>query len=476
MGIFLKTLRLFPVAVFVCAGTMLVAEVAAASDDLSRILGNTEEPFAMCMQRCDEQTSLGRMSRRGCVPGCEQTRRNFSLHGRSFRSFQRCVEAVERVLLNRTRTVQREQQWCRDNITHLHHLRGCLDAVNVFYQNVSVESICGRNPARAAVTPPVAVAPVPGAAPGTLVTRGPQPAATGSLAGQPRVGGPARDPRAVAGTTAPMVQDTPKYQTKPGTKKQGKAGVTKAVEKAPVKVGASNKLPASGNGSLKKQPAANATDKGLKALGTNGTQPKEKDAPFTPPAVNLEGVVPAPAPTAPAKAPMAPVKEPSTVLQAPSAQKPQINGAAPALPLEVVKDVTTPATLGAPAASGTPAPAAPAVTVPEVAAPAVSLQPPAVQPSPKLGTPDAVKVPEGAAPLDAPGAVASAPASMHNATAPVPQAPYVPLPEATTVKKEGQQDAPLPLLPELSRAEPPTELPQPPAKDMELPSINPLLK
>lgn len=478
MGILLKTLRFLPVAAVICASSMLVPEAAFASDDLSRILGNTEEPFAMCMQRCDEQTSLGRMSRRGCVPGCEQTRRNFSLRGRSFRTFQRCAEAVERVLLNRSRTIQREQEWCRDNFTHLHHLRGCLDAVNVFYQNVSVESICGRNPARPAATPPVAIAPVPGATPGLVVARGPQPAATSQGAGQAKATTPARAPQAVAGTAAPMLQDTPKYQTKSSSKK-GKAGAAKAMEKAPAKV------PGSGNGTAKKQPAVKATGKGLKAKGTNGTQAKEKDAPFTPPAVNLEGVVPAP--SAPVKAPAAQEKAPSAALQAPSAPAPQASGAAPALPVQVTNDSATPAgILATPAASTAPVP------VTKAEPPTAPLSPSAVQPAPVLTTPFVAKAPEVAEPLTtpAPSVVASVPAtalnasvitqnataSSQNATEPVPLAPYVPLPEATAVKGEVQKDDPLPLLPELSRADPPTELPPSPAKDMELPSINPLLK
>ncbi|WP_027187568.1 hypothetical protein [Desulfovibrio cuneatus] len=459
MGIMLKTLRFFPVAAFVCASSLLLAEAAFAADDLDRILGNTENSFTMCMQRCDEQTSLGRMSRRGCVPGCEQTRENFSLRGRSFRSFQRCSEAVERVLLNRTRIIQREQQWCRNNFTHLHHLRGCLDAVNVFYQNVSVESICGRTPARPAATPPVVVAQVPGATPGLVVARGPQPA-------------------------TPMLQDTPKYQTKPSSKKHGKAGVAKAVEKTPAKAATPGKVSASGNGTLKKQPAVNTTGKGLKALSANGTQPKEKDAPFTPPAVNLEGVVPAPTPSAPVKAPAAPVNVPSSALQAPSAVMPEASGAAPALPVQAKKDFAAPAPVDSvvPVASVAPAPVATseqsALAVPQVEPPAVSLQQSAVQPTPKLAAPEALKVPEAAAPhtAPAPSAVASAPVGNQNATAPVPPAPYVPLPEATAGKGPVQNDAPLPLLPELNRAEPPTELPPAPTKDMALPSINPLLK
>lgn len=472
MGILLKTLRFLPVAAVVCASTMLMAEAAFASDDLSRILGNTDEPFALCMQRCDEQTTLGRMSRRGCVPGCEQTRRDFSLRGRSFRSFQRCAEAVERVLLNRTRTIRQEQQWCRDNFTHLHHLRGCLDAVNVFYQSVSVQSICGRDSARSAATPPVAVAPVPGVSP-VVVARGPQPAATTPSRGQARATAPARGQQAVAATAAPMLQDTPKYQTKTSSKKKGNVGAAKAK---------ASKVPASTNGTLKKQPVANATGKGLKALGTNGTQPKEKDAPFTPPAVNLEGVIPAPAPSAPVNTPMAPEKAPSAVLQAPSASAPVASGAAPALPLEVVKDSAAPATLDAPsAAASVGAPVAPALAIPKVETPTVLMQ----QPAPVLAGPDAEKAPETTEPYDAtaPSAVASVPAGNHNAmattynaTTPVPPAPYVPLPEANAVQEAVQQDDPLPLLPELSRAEPPTELPPAPSKAMELPSINPLLK
>lgn len=466
MGILLKTLRFFPVAAVVCVSTMLMAEVAFASDDLDRILGNTEEPFALCMQRCDEQTTLGRWSRRGCVPGCEQTRRNFSLRGRSFRSFQRCAEAVERVLLNRTRTIRQEQQWCRDNFTHLHHLRGCLDAVNVFYQSVSVQSICGRNPARPGTTPPVVVAPVPGTASGLVVARGPQPAATAPSRGQARATAPARAQQAVAATAAPMQQDTPKYQTKSSSKKKADAGAAKAK---------ASKVPAANNGTLKKQPSTNATGKGLKALGTNGTLPKEKDAPFMPPAVNLEGVVPAPVSSGPVTTPMVPEKAPSAVLQVPSAPAPVVSGAAPALPLEVVTDSVSPATLDA------ASPAAPALAIPEVETPVVSMQ----QPAPALAAPDAVKAPEPAAPYEAtaPSAVASVPAGNHdamattyNATTPVPPAPYVPLPETNAVQEAVQQDDPLPLLPELSRAEPPTELPPAPSKAMELPSINPLLK
>ncbi len=482
MGIMLKTLRFFPVAAFICASTMLVSEAAFASDDLSRILGNTEEPFALCMQRCDEQTSLGRMSRRGCVPGCEQVRRNFSLRGRSFRTFQRCAEAVERVLLNRTRTMQREQAWCRDNFTHLHHLRGCLDAVDVFYQNVTVANICGRGPVRPAATPAVGLTPVPGATPAQVVGRGAQPVAPPQGAGQVKAPAPARSAQPVAGTAAPVKQDTPKYQTKTGTKKQSKADAPKAVKKAPAKVPAApkSKVPASGNGTTKKQPAVNATGKGLKALSNNGTQSKEKDAPFMPPAINLEGVVPAPTPSTP-------VKAPSATVQAPSTPAPEASGAAPALPLQVTTEPAIPVSPSGKGVMSSPG-AVPEQPLSQVelpaqqpampAQPAVPAQQPTEQIAPVLAAPETVKTPEEGKASDVPAHSASTAeaASAHNATAPVPPAPYVPLPDGTTGKKVLQNDDSLPLLPELSRTEPPTELPSAPARNMDLPSINPLMK
>lgn len=197
-----------------------------------RLYVNTNPLFEACLQRCEEQTPLGGLTRRGCFKGCAEIRRSFALPT-SYRSMASCIEDMNDLELQRDLVIEKYQTWCDKEWSHLHKRKGCKDAMDVYIRSATVNSICYHQ------TPEAVVRQTPRSSMGirhsTATTL--HPSSAGGMA--PAVSMPSSPSGDVL--SMPPVYDTPKYrQTSPQyTPHKGvppsatKTGKTAKSDKAP---------------------------------------------------------------------------------------------------------------------------------------------------------------------------------------------------------------------------------------------------
>ncbi len=403
-----------------------VTTYSAKANDLSGdslILANTDVMFEACMQRCNQNTELGMLTRKGCVKGCDEMRRTFTLRKKKFKKNEDCVAAADSIELSRDLLIEKYQEWCLDTYTHIHYRKGCKDAVTTFYNAATKNNMCskvGRSPLQDyAYTPKV----TPLAPPQQTYSASPTYQSSGASYNLPQPSPSAvhNNPALAKAVTTPVF-DTPKRQTpeaeartlrkpQPSTSKKAvtsaKAPAVKKVESTPkVKSTPAKKTPT---------PQAKAP---VKPAVTNATSPAvlEKDTPYTPPPPEAQSPLPAPHPEPnapqPALTQQPPLSAPPqpAVQQTPTAQHPPVNlpvQSQPPAPMPPAQEPTQPAPTKA-----TPAPS-------EAALPAINLPiatPPPTLPPQSPASQDTVSVP--AAPI-APS-TPSVPAAVPNAM-PSPQ-------------------------------------------------------
>ncbi len=299
---------------------------ATSPDDLSGpILADISLAYEACLERCNEQSSLGALTREGCFKGCAESRRRVEFRDKVFTSRQECFDALYAVELNRDLIIEDHQAWCKKQWSHLYKRRGCEDAVAVFYAHITAPEVCGGSNAPYASSRPADVGVTPlGSAPGAA-----QPASPPTPAVQP-----APSVTVVPAPDGGYLQDTPKYQTTPAKKPTKKKSSPSAKAKKPTQ--AAPKAP------QKDTPAPDA---------------REKDTAVSPPAAAQS----APGQAAPARAtpPQSPAPvQPAAAPRVPAATQPSTP---PAVPTS-----TPPAT-----PAGQPQPVAPApAPTPQQAEPA----------------------------------------------------------------------------------------------------------
>ncbi len=338
--------------------------------------------YDACLARCNENSSLGAVTREGCFKGCAEVRRRVNLRDEDFASRQECSDALREVDINRDLYIEDMRRWCDSQWEHLHKRKGCYDAVAVFYNNLTEASVCGGGYAQ---PPNYTQAQQYDRATGATAT--PIHAAP---AVQPAPAAPAYS----AAATTPYLQDTPKYQ------KNYRSG--KKAAAAPAGAGKSGSKPAAKAGSAAKGKPGKAS--------AAAPKPVEKDAP-------MPGRDQAPPPTASAVTPSATAPQQADIPTTPGTALPAQS--APAAPAALAPVPAMPSPAAAPKMSDGPtlrvpdqggSPAAPvAAPVPQQAAPsaapAAQAQPPA---APGTASPSQAQPPAAQA---SPAAAATPPAS-----------------------------------------------------------------
>lgn len=400
----------------------------APDDNTGPVLADISAAYGACLDRCNEQTSLGSLTREGCFTGCAEIRRQTDIRDKVYPSRQACFDDMHTVELNRDLIIERYQAWCLQQWNHLHKRRGCLDAINVFYTHITTDTVCGPNAASLDRTyaSGVSVSPLPSppvASPAPLHS---QPTATPPLSSgttsaqmppvvQPVLAAPAAPDPLVTAPVPSTVQDTPKYQNAPVKK------AAKKKAKNPTKTK-----------TVKPAPKAVEKDTPMPEL----SEPKAVPAPQ--PVTPQIAVPQTPKTSAPTAAPTQPASAPAAAPVTPSAQ--------PA-PAAVTKPPVAPAqpTPAAPVVPATPIPAsqpqAPAPQVPASAAPAAQPTPQAAVPAAK-----APAVSNSTAPQPAPEAQ-----SLPPTLVPVPsmlERTYT-SPAVLTPQSQGGQGSGVPLVPPL---------------------------
>ncbi len=167
------------------------------------IIANTEVMYEACMRRCARQDALGNLTRNGCLASCAETRREFPLNKKSYSSYEKCAEDYARIEVMRDQIIAEAQEECLELTPHVHKRQGCKDAITTFYNAATEANVCGRrvNDGEGYI------APIPASPPMTAQ---------------------------LAPTPAPMLEDTPKYQStaKKKTGKKKAATTKKATQKS----------------------------------------------------------------------------------------------------------------------------------------------------------------------------------------------------------------------------------------------------
>lgn len=336
------------------------ASSTAPDDTTGPVLAEISAAYGACLDRCNEQTSLGSLTREGCFAGCAEIRRQTDVRDKVYPSRQACLDDMRTVDLNRDLIIERYQAWCLQQWNHLHKRRGCLDAIEVFYSHITADTVCGPIAAsrdRVSVSP-LAPPPLSSGASSMQMPPVAQPA--------PMLAAPAAQP-AAAPFVSPAVRDTPKYRTasvkKTATKKAKAPAQAKGTKPAPKVVEKDTPMPEPSEPKVPPvaQPASPqaAVPQMPKASAQPAAPPQPAAAPVSAPAPAAPSAQPAPA-VAP-KPPVAPAQ--------PSPAAPMV----PAAPMPAAQPQATAAPASQPPASATPvAQPAPQAAVPEAKTPASS--------------------------------------------------------------------------------------------------------
>lgn len=337
----------------------------------ARLYTNTNPLFEACVQRCEEQTPLGALTKRGCYKGCAEIRRTANIP-ESYRSMASCIEDMNELELVKDLVIEKHQARCDRQTSHIHKRKGCRDAVEVYMRAATVNSICyNQQPKAIAKQTPRT----------SLTTR--YPAVTTHTSSRPvHTGQPAYSYGTPQGNalSMPPVFDTPKYSPTPekASKKSAQA------VKRPTPVTPSAKAPSSKTAGKApslappKQATPPKTTQNSKAVpvitpstATMGTATTSalKDLAETPATAPS---VPPIAPVSPVPAPLAPVTTKAT----PATNVPPISSASEPAISTTQESTPSPHQPSAPAPAPEPViNAATAPTAPPVIAPPTAIMP-----------------------------------------------------------------------------------------------------
>lgn len=366
---------------------------SAPSAKAARLYTNTNPLFEACVQRCEEQTPLGALTKRGCYKGCAEIRRVADIP-ESYRSMASCIEDMNELELVKDLVIEKHQTWCDRQTTHIHKRKGCRDAMEVYMRAATVNSICyNQQPKAIAKQTPRTSLTTPYPAPTTY-----QHSSAGySSQPAPSYGGSYAMPQGNA-LSMPPVYDTPKYSPAPAPKASQKrvqpAKRAKPVATAPK---GSPVKPALKAPSLA-PPKQVATPK--PAPTTQKAVPVITPSTAIMPATTTSGASPTPAPTTTplaAQAPSTP-RTSETISATTGAEAAKTSGVTASAPVPA----PTQASAQAPAQAPAPIPLAPpapepvvntasAPTVPPVIAPPAAIMPDFSTAPPARPAPSAVR-------------------------------------------------------------------------------------
>lgn len=129
------------------AGIIFLFAMLSASPswaERGRIYVSTDYLYDSCMERCAQSGSLASLTRNGCLKGCAEIRRSFYLRDKSYSSMSACIKDMQKLELNRDLEIEKAQSWCNRQWTHLHKRKGCKDAMEVYINAATTNSICYR--------------------------------------------------------------------------------------------------------------------------------------------------------------------------------------------------------------------------------------------------------------------------------------------------------------------------------------------
>ena len=89
----------------------------------ARLYTNTNPLFEACVQRCEEQTPLGALTKRGCYKGCAEIRRTANIP-ESYRSMASCIEDMNELELVKDLVIEKHQARCDRQTSHIHKRKG----------------------------------------------------------------------------------------------------------------------------------------------------------------------------------------------------------------------------------------------------------------------------------------------------------------------------------------------------------------
>lgn len=210
-------------------GTLLVSTILfgpISEAKAARLYTNTNPLFEACIQRCEEQTPLGALTKRGCYKGCAEIRRVADIP-ESYRSMASCIEDMNELELVKDLVIEKHQAWCDRQTPHIHKRKGCRDAMEVYMRAATVNSICYNQ------QPKVIAKQTPRT---SLTTRYPAvtsrppsqpiPSSSGAYSATPI---PSYDiPLQGNVLSMPPVYDTPKYRRQPATAQKNKQPAKRA--------------------------------------------------------------------------------------------------------------------------------------------------------------------------------------------------------------------------------------------------------
>lgn len=107
------------------------------------VIANVEPLYQACLNRCYEQGALASYTRNGCLETCNELRRDFPWLDKGFSDYQSCEKLMDNLDLNRDKVIKERKELCERDYTHLHDVQGCRDAIDVFYENATLENVCG---------------------------------------------------------------------------------------------------------------------------------------------------------------------------------------------------------------------------------------------------------------------------------------------------------------------------------------------
>ncbi len=101
--------------------------------------------YEACMNRCNGQDDRAQLTQRGCVRGCDELRRTFSVRRSDFASLDECQRNIDRFQRNAGQRIQRHIDWCNQTEPQVFDRRGCRDAGEVYFRNITGD-LCQPQP------------------------------------------------------------------------------------------------------------------------------------------------------------------------------------------------------------------------------------------------------------------------------------------------------------------------------------------
>ncbi|MDR2504426.1 MAG: hypothetical protein LBD82_08635 [Deltaproteobacteria bacterium] len=118
------------------------AASGTADMTLPDVRANLSSLFEQAEAFCARPGSLPFMSAQGCARALAQVRRNLTQRLPNLNRMRQCVSYADSLIQNRDEALKTHNDWCVERFGNLHDRKGCRDAAEFIYENLSEDGLC----------------------------------------------------------------------------------------------------------------------------------------------------------------------------------------------------------------------------------------------------------------------------------------------------------------------------------------------